>query len=273
MARLRTIVVEQHGDHHHRAHEELEPVGVDAGVEDAHLHEAEDEGAEHGADRRAVAAGQQRAADHHRDDRLELLLGAAQRVGRAGRQHLDRGEERRRQRRQHEQRDLGARHRHADVARRVGIAAAGEDPVAEPGAQQDPGEDQRSAPIHHRIDTGMPCTIGSPSGALGRSRRCSASHAISGRPNWPAKSGASQSPAVSLVHAGDLGAPGDAAGQTPSVSPRSMNRLPSVTMKDGSPVLHHDKPVEAADQPPRSAKASTSDSHRSASPRASPEWR
>ena len=31
---------------------------------------------------------------------------------------------------------------------------------------------------------------------------------------------------------------------TPSVRPRSMNRLPSVTMKDGRPVLHDDQAVE-----------------------------
>ena len=91
--------------------------------------------AEHGADRRAIAAGQQRAADHHGDDRLELLLGAAQRVGRAGHQHLDRREQRRRERRHDEQHDLGARHRHAEIARRVGVAAGGEDPVAEARAQ------------------------------------------------------------------------------------------------------------------------------------------
>ena len=47
VARLQHEAVEEHGDDQHRAHEQLEPVGVDAGVEDAHLDEAEDEGAEH----------------------------------------------------------------------------------------------------------------------------------------------------------------------------------------------------------------------------------
>ena len=40
MARLR-IAVEQDRDHHHGAHEQLEPVGIDARVENAHLHDAE----------------------------------------------------------------------------------------------------------------------------------------------------------------------------------------------------------------------------------------
>src|SRR5262249_18114356 len=75
------IVVEEHGQEHHQAEEDLEQVGVDAGVEDADLHGAVDEGAEQRADRRAVAAGQQRPADDYGDDRVELLLGAAQRIG------------------------------------------------------------------------------------------------------------------------------------------------------------------------------------------------
>ena len=46
---------------------------------------------------------------------------------------------------------------------------------------------------------------------------------------------------------------------TPSVRPRSMNRLPSVTMKDGSPVLHHDQAVEIAHEPRnREGEAATS---------------
>src|ERR671918_195595 len=53
------VVVEDHRDQQHAAQEDLEPVGVDAGVEDALAHGAEDQGTERGADHRAVAAGEQ----------------------------------------------------------------------------------------------------------------------------------------------------------------------------------------------------------------------
>ncbi len=49
--------------------------------------------AEEGADGRAVAAGQQAAADDRGDDRLELLLEAAPRIGRAGVEHGQDGDE------------------------------------------------------------------------------------------------------------------------------------------------------------------------------------
>ena len=87
------IVVDQNGEQDDEAEEDLEPVGVDAGVEDAHLDKAEDQRAEQHADDRAVAAGQQHAADDGRDDRLELLEQAARRVGGARLHDLDGGEQ------------------------------------------------------------------------------------------------------------------------------------------------------------------------------------
>ena len=56
------------------AEEHLEPVGVHAGDHDALLHHAENERSQHGADRGAVAAGEERPADHGGDDGAELLL-------------------------------------------------------------------------------------------------------------------------------------------------------------------------------------------------------
>src|SRR5919106_2432121 len=121
------VVVEDDGDQQHAAQKDLEPVGVDAGVEDALAHGAEDQGTERGADHRAVAAGEQRAADHRGDDRLELLEHATQHVGRALVEHLDAGIEGRRAGGEHEQALLDPGDRHADVARRHRIAARGED--------------------------------------------------------------------------------------------------------------------------------------------------
>src|ERR1041384_5311718 len=68
------LVVEQHGEQEHQAEEHAEPVGVDVGVRDADLHHAEDQRAEARADHRAMPTGEQAAADHRGDDRLELLL-------------------------------------------------------------------------------------------------------------------------------------------------------------------------------------------------------
>ena len=64
MKRLTSTASEQH-----RAEEDLEPVGVEPGEDDALVDHAEDQRAEEGADDRAIAAGQQRTADDGRDDR------------------------------------------------------------------------------------------------------------------------------------------------------------------------------------------------------------
>src|SRR2546430_16931683 len=80
---LAHLVVEEHRDEQHRSEEHPEPVGVHVRIGDADLDDAEDEGAEGGPDHRAVPAGEQRAADHGRDDGLELLLQAPIRGGRA----------------------------------------------------------------------------------------------------------------------------------------------------------------------------------------------
>src|SRR5258707_11591421 len=66
-------VVRYHREQQHHAHEELEPIGFPAGVYDALLHHAEDECADRGADRGAVSAGQQAAADHRGDNVDELV--------------------------------------------------------------------------------------------------------------------------------------------------------------------------------------------------------
>ncbi|GAA2318469.1 hypothetical protein SVIO_043970 [Streptomyces violaceusniger] len=60
----------------HHADGELEPIGVPVGVDDALVDHADDEGAEDRADRGAGAAGEQAAADHGRDDGVELVAHA-----------------------------------------------------------------------------------------------------------------------------------------------------------------------------------------------------
>ena len=103
---------------------------------------AEDERAERGAERGAVPAGQQRPADDRRDDRLELLPGAAQDVGVSDAQDLDARKERGGRRGRHEQEDLHPVHGNADVPRGFLRSADREDPVAGSGAQQHPGRDR-----------------------------------------------------------------------------------------------------------------------------------
>ena len=56
-----------------------------------------------------------------------------------------------------EQADLHLGDRHADVARGVGVAAGGEDPVAEAGWVSTQVATQ-ATPIHQTIDIGMPWT-------------------------------------------------------------------------------------------------------------------
>ena len=53
------------------ADDEARPVGVEAGVENALVDDGEGQRAQDDADDRAVSAGEQHAADDHRDDRVE----------------------------------------------------------------------------------------------------------------------------------------------------------------------------------------------------------
>src|SRR3954469_7603326 len=74
-------IVEDHGEQQHPAEEHEVPVLVDGRVRQSDQDHAEYDRAEEGADRRAVAAGQQAAADHRGNDGLELLLEAAAGIG------------------------------------------------------------------------------------------------------------------------------------------------------------------------------------------------
>ena len=153
-----------------------------------------------------------------------------------GGQHLDRGEERRGDGGQDEEDDLGARHRHADIARR--------DRRSPPQAkiqlpkrvrEQDEGERARSGRATRGCDTGMPCSIGRPSA------RC-ADEADVGKPasRRPRRSGRRRTaPAGSFADSSwmpETWVRPVMSRVRPSVRPRSMNRLPSVTMKEGSRV-------------------------------------
>ena len=185
-----------------------------AGVEDAHLHRAEDQRAEGGADRRAVAAGQQAAADHGGDDRLELLLQcrAARRPSR--RQHLTQANERRGAGGEHEQADLHPVDRHADVARRVGSPP--EAKIQLPTRVRSRIQVATAVKTTNQtIDTGTPGTIGVPSGGLAISRGRRARR--TGTDDLAGEERASQSCSASALEAARpgsaAGGPGEADGQ------------------------------------------------------------
>src|SRR5215475_4764307 len=86
-------LVGQDREQQHRAQEELEPVGVPAGVDDSLGGHPEDERAERGADHRAVPAGEQAAADDRGDDERQLGADAAVRLHRGEPDGLDRADE------------------------------------------------------------------------------------------------------------------------------------------------------------------------------------
>src|SRR5918997_4421736 len=136
---LANKVVDQHGDEQHRAKEHLEPVGVDPGEEDALAHHPEDEGPEHRADDRPVAAREEHASDNSGDNSLKFPELTPEYVGGAGVEDRDRSEQRRGGGGRHEEQDLYPVHRHADVARGDRVAAGPEDPVSKSRAHQDPG--------------------------------------------------------------------------------------------------------------------------------------
>jgi hypothetical protein len=131
--------IDEHGDHQHHPEHHVVPVRVDPREDDPLRDHAVDERPEDRADRGAVAASQQRPADHDRDDREELALLAPQDVRTAGGQDLDHGHQPGGDRRADEERDLDEPDRHPDVAGGLDVAADAEDPVPERGPQQDPG--------------------------------------------------------------------------------------------------------------------------------------
>src|SRR5579872_793635 len=162
-------VVEQDRDQQHGAEENAEPIVRRAGEQDAHLDDAEDERAETSADDRAIAAGKKAATDHRRDDRLELLEQAA--IRRRGPEFEDfaGGEHRGAKSGEHEKRDFDDADWNADIARRIGVAARGEDPIAETRSRQDDmaenGDDQRPDNDHrHAFDAWV--AVGQPADDL-----------------------------------------------------------------------------------------------------------
>ena len=225
--------------------------------------------AEEGADRRAVAAGQQAAADHGGDDRLEFLLEAAPRIGRAGIEHREDGDERRGAGGQHEQAGLHPVDRHAGIARRIGIAAGGEDPVADPRAQQHPGGDA-AKPMNQTMETGTPVTFGAPLGNF-------AMRSCVGEPGEQALEGDAgeefahePSPAPSPMPRSWVEPPVAHFSPT-SDRPRRMNRKASVTMKDGSRVRMTIWPLMAPSTP--ATRRSSRMASQSGRPDESPEAR
>src|SRR5690349_12240247 len=133
------VEVHADGQQEHHAEEGEEPVGVEPGVDDALLGHAEDERADGGADRGAVAAGEQTPAHDRGDDVAELVAHAQAGLHGGGVEQQVHAVEPAQEPDTHEQPDLDLRDGHADRAGRGGVAADGEDPVAGSGAQQDPG--------------------------------------------------------------------------------------------------------------------------------------
>ena len=129
-------MIEQHGDQQHHAEEYAEPVRRHAGVANANLDHAKDEGAETCADHGAIAARQQGSADHRGDDRLEFLFEAPVRCRRANVANLQHGEQTRTERSQDKERDLHAPHRDADILGCHRVAAGRKNPVAETGLRE-----------------------------------------------------------------------------------------------------------------------------------------
>src|ERR671915_776395 len=110
------VEVQDDREQQHRAEEELEPVRVPAGEHDALGGHAEDERADRGADRRAVAAGEQAAADHRGDDVEELVAHALAGLHGVEREQGVHPVEPAHERDAHEQADLHLVHRDADRA-------------------------------------------------------------------------------------------------------------------------------------------------------------
>src|SRR6185312_196722 len=148
------VEVDQHGEQQHGAEEGVEPVGVEPGEHDALGGHAEDERADRGADHAAVAAGQEAAADDRGDDVDELVPDAQPGLHRGEVEQQVHAVEPGQERHAHEQADLDLGDGDADGAGGIGVAAGGEDPVADLGAEQDPGadRDEHQPPQHGDLD-------------------------------------------------------------------------------------------------------------------------
>src|SRR5581483_6473157 len=148
------VVIDEHGDEQHQAEDRLVPVVVDAGEEEALPDDAKGERADRRADDRAGAAGERRAADDRGDRCLEFLALAAEGIGRAEAQHLDRGEQGARGGDGHEEDDLDAGDGDAGGAGGRCRTAGGIDPVAEAGLGENDGgdDDQPDPPQEADID-------------------------------------------------------------------------------------------------------------------------
>ena len=151
------VGIEDHREQENASQEHPEERGFDTREEKPLLHHTENQRPERRADHRAVTAGQQGAADDHGNNRLELFQQTTVGGGGTELHNLAGREDRRAKGGEHEHQDLDPIHRHTGVARRLGIAARGVNPVAELGArQQDVGEDdqdQRPDDQHgHAVD-------------------------------------------------------------------------------------------------------------------------
>ena len=122
------------GEDRQRADRELEPVGVDLGHHQPVVDDADEQGADDGAEHRPDAAGQRRSADHRRRDRLQLEPVADRGQRRMQPEHLNDAAEAGHHRTEHEAEQLDPPRRHAHRARGLEIAAGGANPVAEIGS-------------------------------------------------------------------------------------------------------------------------------------------
>src|ERR671921_1763561 len=148
------VEVDQHREQQHRAEEGVEPVRVEPGEHDALGGHAEDERADRSADHAAVAAGQEAAADDRGDDVDELVADAQAGLHRGEVEQQVHAVEPGQERHAHEQANFDLGDGDADGAGGVLVAADGEDPVADLGAEQDPGadRDEQQPPQHGDLD-------------------------------------------------------------------------------------------------------------------------
>src|SRR3954452_12197855 len=139
--------VERDRGEDHRAGRERAPVQRHVEVHEAAVDDAEQDGAEHGADDRRASAAQRRAADDRGGDGLQLEPGADVRVaGREEREAHHPGDPAE-QAHEHERLDAHARDGDAGERGRLRVGADRPDAVTERGqaeddGQDDPGDDQ-----------------------------------------------------------------------------------------------------------------------------------
>src|SRR5690606_24454701 len=243
------IGVENDGEQQDDAKENAEKRAFHASEEQALLDDAEDQRTERGTDDRAVAAGQQRAANDHRDDGLEFLQKAAVGRRRAELHHLASGEDRGAEGRQHEHEDLHPVDRHADIARRLRITAGSKDPVSELGfgEQNVPEDDEGEGPDHQHRNPVYHGLAGSDAAGIGLDDACLAQPGEQALENLAAEERGEPVAFRSLPHPADDGLPRGGDGKIDGKAAQDIERGKRDD-EGGKPGRNDDVAVKGADR-------------------------